>query len=200
MADHTEKKKAGAIKHYLSREQFNSLCSIMSFIALDATETRYSSFADYMLYKLIRYSTKFGKDYDTFLIRLYPNEAELLLQIYIIFVSGYVRASDRIIKDYSSIVGTKKLGESYDKEKNISSKIEDMIQKKGFGDFLDCGAKKAVKVADFAQATLHSILLCAKWLLGRRSHFARNVKNGFFYADFASKIGQYFFEKRKEKC
>ena len=127
MVDHTEKKKAGTIKHYLSREQFNSLCSIMSFIALDATETRYSSFADYMLFKLIRYSTQFGKGYNTFLIRLYPNEAELLLQIYIIFVSGYVRASDRIIKDYSSIVGTEKIGESYDKEKNISSKIEEMI-------------------------------------------------------------------------
>ena len=166
MADHTEKKKAGTIKHYLSREQFNSLCSIMSFIALDATETRYSSFADYMLFKLIRYSTQFGKGYNTFLIRLYPNEAELLLQIYIIFVSGYVRASDRIIKDYSSIVGTEKIGESYDKEKNISSKIEEMIQKKGFGDFLDCGAKIAVKVADFAQAYLTSFFNDVKQAIG----------------------------------
>lgn len=127
MADHTERKKAGAIKHYLSREQFNSLCSLMSFIALDTKEYRYKSFADYMLFKLIRYSINFSKSDDensTYLIRLYPNEAELLLQLYIIFVSGYIRATERIIKDYASVVGTKKFGDSYDKADNVSMKIE----------------------------------------------------------------------------
>lgn len=130
MADKTEKKKAGAIKHYLSKEQFNSLCSVLSFIAFETEENRYTSFADYMLYKLLRYSITIGKvtnENCTFRIQLYPNEAESLLQIYIIFVTGYIRASDRNVKDYTTVVGNKMLGERYDKESGISKDIEKFI-------------------------------------------------------------------------
>lgn len=130
MADHTEKKKAGAINHFLSREQFNSLCSVMSFIVLETDENRYTDFADYMLFKLIKFSIDIEKTNDensTYLVRLYPNEAQLLLQIYIIFVTGYMQATDREIKNYTSIVGTEKIGYKYDKRKNICKKIEEMI-------------------------------------------------------------------------
>lgn len=125
-----EKKKAGTIKHYLSKEQFNSLCSVLSFIAIEANESKYTSFADYMLYKLLRYSISIGKITDnnrTFRIQLYPNEAESLLQIYIVFVTGYIRASDRNVKDYTTVVGNKMLGERYDKESGIIKEIEKFI-------------------------------------------------------------------------
>lgn len=110
-----ENKKAGRIKYYMNKTEYNSICNLMYFIAEELDAGRYTSFAKYMLKKLLRYNVIFGSlDSEDCSIRvcLYDNEAEMLLSIYTVYMNKFFEGSERITHDYISILKDKKLKKS----------------------------------------------------------------------------------------
>ncbi len=99
-----EKKKAGPIKYFMNKNEFNAICNLMYIIGEKLKAGRYTTFAKYMLKKLLRYNIVMGNlDADDCPIRvcLYDNEAEMLLSIYTVYVTQLVETEDKL-HDYIS--------------------------------------------------------------------------------------------------
>lgn len=102
-----EKKKTGRIKYYMNKNEFNSICNLMYTVGEKLEAGRYTSFAKYMLKKLLKYNVIFGNlDADDCTIRvcLYDNEAEILLTIFTVYVTQFINGSEHIQHDYISVL------------------------------------------------------------------------------------------------
>ena len=117
--------ESGKIRMTLDRKYLNGLCSVLTLFAEDIEPNGFNDFAKYMLDKIKKYGRKYTNknNKEKFVVYLYNNEAELLIQIMSICITASVGEKE----DYYAQIGVVREAEMKKQQADRERKLNEIF-------------------------------------------------------------------------